>query len=241
MVKLIFRGIYLNNKCIKLFFLLSLLLLSTKGYSANNCDNANENKTCVQVFVESHTGQALKDLVVYLEPLEGQVLEKKSDRLVINQEGKSFAPYISVSQIDSNIDFVNKDDITHHIYSAGSDTKFSFKIRAGETNSSVQLHQATEVAMGCNIHDWMSGYLLVVNTPYFDKTDEQGHAYFDVSTLGRYKVVVWHPQIQNTDHRMVREENISHNLLLSFKLKDEMAEIPLQESDDDFDFLSDYE
>ena len=231
----------MNNKSIKLFLLFSLALLSTKGYSATDCADGSVNKSCVRVFVESNTGKALQDLVVYLEPLEGQVLEKKSDALIIHQKSKSFAPYISVSQVDAKVDFVNKDDITHHIYSAGSDNKFSFKIRAGETNSSVNFDRSAEVAMGCNIHDWMSGYLLVVNTPYFAKTDEQGYAYFDVSMLGKYNVVVWHPQMESTDHRMMREESISPNSLFSFKLENKMAEIPLQESNDDFDFLSDYE
>jgi plastocyanin len=179
--------------------------------------------------------------VVYLEPLEGQKLEQNIEHLVINQEGRAFAPYISVSQVNSNVNFVNKDDITHHIYSAGSENKFSFKIKSGETNSSVSFDHTTEVAMGCNIHDWMSGYLLVVDTPFFAKTNAQGYAYFDITELGKYKIIVWHPQINNTDNRMIKEASVAPNSQFSFKLKNEMAGIPLQESDDDFDFLSDYE
>ena len=231
----------MNNKSIKLFLLLGLALLSTKGYSSNRCDDGNSNRNCVQVFVESNTGQALKDLVVYLEPLEGQLLAPNLEHLVINQEGRAFAPYISVSQVNGDVNFVNKDDITHHIYSAGSENKFSFKIKSGETNSSTKFSQPTEVAMGCNIHDWMSGYLLVVNTPYFAKTDAKGYAYFDISQLGKYKIVVWHPQMNSTDNRMIQETSVLSNAQFSFKLQDEMAGIPLQESDDDFDFLSDYE
>lgn len=178
---------------------------------------------------------------MYLEPIDGQVLDKQESPLVIKQAGKSFVPYISVSQISSNVNFVNQDDITHHIYSAGSENKFSFKIKAGDTNTSVKLDHPAEVAMGCNIHDWMSGYILVVNTPYYAKTDVQGIARFEISTFGKYRIVVWHPQMQNKDKRMVREENISSNSQFTFKLVSEMAEIPLQKSDDDFDFLSDYE
>ncbi|MBU2926159.1 hypothetical protein Q4506_09720 [Colwellia sp. 4_MG-2023] len=231
----------MNNKSIKLFLLLGLALLSTKGYSENRCNDASSNKNCVQILVESNTGQALKDLVVYLEPLDGQLLEPNLEHLVINQEGRAFSPYISVSQVNSDVNFVNKDDITHHIYSAGSENKFSFKIKSGETNASVEFNQPAEVAMGCNIHDWMSGYLLVVNTPYFAKTNTQGYAYFDITELGKYKIVVWHPQMKSTDNRMIQEASVLPHSQFSFKLKNEMAGIPLQESDDDFDFLSDYE
>lgn len=208
--------------------------------SANGCDKTAKNDTCVQIFVKSKTGQALVDMVVYLEPLDGQILEKSLEEVVVGQFGKSFSPYLSVSQVNSKINFVNKDDITHHIYSAGNDNKFSFKIRAGSTNSSTLFKHASEVAMGCNIHDWMSGYLLVVNTPYFDKTDELGQASFNIEKQGNYNIVVWHPQMQVDNNRMVIKKNISKYNTHTFILKDEMESIPVQESADDFEFLSDY-
>lgn len=230
----------MNNKSI-IFFTLLFAFISLQAHSTSYCDGVDVNKACVQVFVESNTGEALKDLVVYLEPLDGQILEKNSSKLVINQEGKSFAPFVSVSQVNSAVDFVNKDDITHHIYSAGSNSKFSFQIKAGETHSTVKFNQPVEVAMGCNIHDWMSGFVLVVNTPYFTKTDAQGYANFELPPLGNYRIIVWHPQMQSLDNRLIKEENISAKSLFTFKLKEKMLEIPLQKSDDDFDFLSDYE
>ena len=190
--------------------------------------------------MKSKIGTKLADMVVYLEPLDGQILERSSKEVVVGQLGKSFAPYISVSQVGSKVNFVNQDDITHHIYSAGSDNKFSFKIRAGKTNSSTLFEHASEVAMGCNIHDWMSGYLLLVNTPHFGKTDEAGQVSFNLAEHGKYKVVVWHPQMQADNNRMTQEKDITKHDTFTFTLKNEMENIPTQENDDDFEFLSDY-
>lgn len=220
--------------------MLLTLILFPQILNATSCDNKAENNSCVQIFVKSKTGKALIDMVVYLEPLDGQILEKSLKEVVVGQFGKSFSPYLSISQINSPVNFVNKDDITHHIYSAGNENKFSFKIRAGKTNSSIKFEHASEVAMGCNIHDWMSGYLLVVNTPYFDKTDEQGRASFNIKKQGKYKVVVWHPQMQANNNRMIIEKDIFEHDTLTFILKDEMKSLPMQENDDDFEFLSDY-
>jgi len=230
----------LNNKIITFVFLFISALIAPKTYGVSGCSDESVKNTCVQIFVNSKAGQALADMVVYLEPLDGQILEQSSKEVVVGQLDKSFSPYISVSQVSSQVNFVNQDDITHHIYSAGSDNKFSFKIRAGQTNSSALFEHETEVAMGCNIHDWMSGYLLVVNTPYFTKTDNQGRASFDVAKKGKYKIVVWHPQMQSENNRLIKDETILTNSTITFSLKNEMSEIPLQESDDDFDFLSDY-
>ncbi len=230
----------MNSKLIIHYILLLTLILFPQISKATSCDNKAENDTCVQIFVKSKTGKELIDMVVYLEPLDGQTLEQSRKEVVVGQFGKSFSPYLSVSQINSQVNFVNRDDITHHIYSAGNENKFSFKIRAGKTNSSTTFEHASEVAMGCNIHDWMSGYLLVVNTPYFDKTDEHGRASFNIAKRGMYRIVVWHPQMQADNNRMTIEKDISEHDTLAFVLKNEMESIPMQESDDDFDFLSDY-
>lgn len=229
----------LNNKLIKYCFLLPLLILLPRVSSASHCDNIAEN-TCIEVFVKNQAEQELTDMVVYLEPIDGQILKKSVKEVVIGQSGKSFSPYISVSQVNSKVNFINKDDITHHIYSAGSDNKFSFKIRAGKTNSAIQFEHVSEVAMGCNIHDWMSGYLLVVDTPYFDKTDEYGRVSFNIEKLGGYKIVVWHPQMQTENNRMTIEKKLTKHDTLTFVLQNELKSIPIQESNDDFDFLSDY-
>lgn len=230
----------LNSQIISFTLLILLAVIMPKAHSGSSCNTKSVDNRCVQVLVNNKNGQALADMVVYLEPLEGQKLEQSSKKVVVNQSGKSFSPYISVSQVNSEVDFVNQDDITHHIYSAGSDNKFSFKIRSGQTNTLAQFNQEAEVAMGCNIHDWMSGHLLVVNTPYFTKTNSQGQASFDVASNGKYKIVVWHPQLQSENNRLIKEVAILNNSVFSFTLQNEMSESPLQESDDDFDFLSDY-
>ena len=230
----------LNSQIILLSLLILLTAIMPKAYSESSCNTKSVDHSCVQVFVNNINGQALADMVVYLEPLDGQKLEQSSKKVVVNQRGKSFSPYISVSQANSIVNFVNQDDITHHIYSAGSDNKFSFKIRSGQTNTLAQFNQEAEVAMGCNIHDWMSGYLLVVNTPYFTKTNSEGQASFDHVKTGAYKIVVWHPQMKNESNRLIKKEVILTDSVFSFALQNEMSEIPIQESDDDFDFLSDY-
>ncbi|MEI8647621.1 hypothetical protein P4S73_06140 [Paraglaciecola sp. Hal342] len=51
--------------------------------------------------------------------------------------------------------------------------------------------------MGCNVHDWMLGYIYVVDTPYFAKTDQQGSVSMQVPD-GEYIIKAWHPRISDT-------------------------------------------
>jgi hypothetical protein len=51
------------------------------------------------------------------------------------------------------------------------------------------------VVLGCNIHDWMIGYIYVSESPYFAKTDKEGHATLTELPLRGYVVRLWHPQL----------------------------------------------
>ena len=50
------------------------------------------------------------------------------------------------------------------------------------------------VTLGCNIHDWMIAYILVVSTPHFARTDARGVARMRDLPAGSYELQAWHPQ-----------------------------------------------
>jgi hypothetical protein len=55
------------------------------------------------------------------------------------------------------------------------------------------------VILGCNIHDWMVGYIYVSESPYFAKTNAEGKALLtDVPPRG-YVVRIWHPQLATAE------------------------------------------
>mgnify|MGYP000468792737 CR=1 FL=1 len=183
---------------------------------------------------------SLADIVVYLEPLNDTTLPVTNKKIVIGQQNKSFTPYISVMQLGSEVTFTNQDDITHHIYSPIGENKFDFKIRAGEKKNKADFTQLGEVAMGCNIHDWMSGYLLIINTPYFEKTNQSGLGILTDVQNGSYQLTVWHPQLKSSENKIVKTITVTKNQQFEFNVTDLLEKLPAQKSDEDFDFLDDY-
>lgn len=184
--------------------------------------------------------QPISDMVVYLEPIGDIILGKTEQVVEVGQLDRAFTPYVSVMQRGNSVRFHNKDDITHHIYSPVGKNKFSFKIKAGESRAKDDFQEVGEVAMGCNIHDWMSGYLLVLDTPLFGKTNKQGRMSFDIEQLGDYTLVAWHPQLDTTDNRVKRTVKINNNNTVTLTVAHKIREISEQKNDEDFDFLSDY-
>lgn len=204
------------------------------------CLTATANEFTVTV-VDSDQ-QPVSDIVVYLTPSSGvEKLAPNTEPLIIDQKDKKFSPYITVLQKGQALNFVNKDDITHHIYSVSGENRFEFKIKEGETKTTHELMSTEEVAMGCNIHDWMSGYALVVETPVFGKTDEQGKLTVTLPVKDSYHVTVWHPQLDVEANRVstlleLTADNMSHVI----KLPKKLLPIPEQVGQDEFDFLEGY-
>lgn len=198
----------------------------------------------INVKVFDHNNKPLPDVVVYLEPPQGMIVAQSSKIIEVAQVDKSFSPYLGVMQKGTKVKFHNLDDISHHIYSPVGDTKFAFKISAGEELIKSNFIDVGAIAMGCNIHDWMSGHLLVLDTPYFAKTDTQGKVSLDIAQSGKYNLVIWHPQMREENQRMNKVidsvDYLNKDSLVEISLLKSLDELPSQKNDDDFDFLSDY-
>ena len=178
-----------------------LILLTSIGLAASTgLVIASEDLSHHQVLVQvvSPDGNQVEDVVVYATPSTvNRAHNVNPEPLVIDQREKKFAPYITVMQKGQKLRFDNHDDITHHIYSVSGENRFEFKLKAGENKETQAMKSAEEVAMGCNIHDWMSGYALVVDTPYFTKSSNNGVAELMLPS-GQYQLTVWHPQLDVT-------------------------------------------
>jgi hypothetical protein len=193
-----------------------------------------------KVTLVDSSNAPLADMVVYLQPLDDIVLPVSDKIVEIGQLDRAFSPYINVMQLGNSANFQNKDDITHHIYSPVGENKFSFKIRAGQSQHKSDFKQLGEVAMGCNIHDWMSGYLYIVDTPLFGKTNLQGIVNIPIEQVGKYQLVIWHPQLETQTHSVSQPIEWPKTEQITISIPHKISKVSEQKNEDDFDFLSDY-
>lgn len=152
----------------------------------------------LEASVQTRGGRAVEDAAVVLEPVDHALPAKKSRKATIVQQGREFKPYLTIVQTGTAIDFPNKDPIKHHIYSFSPAKTFEIKLYAGKPANPVVFDKAGSIALGCNIHDWMEAFVLVVDTPYFARSDAHGRAVVDRVPPGRYRLRLWHPR-QNAD------------------------------------------
>jgi plastocyanin len=147
--------------------------------------------------VRTSAGEPVVDAVVYAMPATSGtstgVAPKGARQAAIEQVDREFVPYVSVVQTGTTITFPNRDPIRHHVYSFSRAKTFEIKLYSGEAPAAILFDQAGVVALGCNIHDWMIAYVLVVDTPYFGKTNAEGVVQLRNLPPGKYEIVAWHP------------------------------------------------
>jgi len=140
-------------------------------------------------------GEPVEDAVVFLLPLSAQKLSGHPPLPAsVEQHDREFVPYVTVVQTGAAVRFPNQDPIRHHVYSFSKPKKFEIKLYAGDAPDPIVFDKPGVVTMGCNVHDWMLGYVFVVDTPWFGKTAASGLAHIDDVGDGEYEARIWHPR-----------------------------------------------
>ena len=189
----------------------------------------------VEIVVTQQDGQPAVGVVVTLE--NDDLARQKVGTAEMGQRERRFDPHILVVQKGATVSFPNYDDIKHHVFSFSSVKTFEQELYKGTESTPVTFDKAGIVELGCNVHDWMLGYIYIVDTPYFGKTDAAGKWQMAGVPAGEYKVTVWHPGLDSDDNRQVQ------TLVLSAKAKIQLTAELEEESNDElgFDEFDEYE
>ena len=138
----------------------------------------------LDALVRTAAGKPLPDAAVVLEPFAPAAAPKNRARAAvqvphtqIEQRGAEFSPWVTVVQAGTAVDFPNNDTVRHHVYSFSQPKRFEIKLYAGKPGQPITFDKPGEVVIGCNIHDWMEAYVLVVESPYFGKTGPDGQVH----------------------------------------------------------------
>ena len=147
----------------------------------------------IEFAVNDKDGQNIEGAVVTATPVDPKNLPKqKTDKDLIDQIDKEFYPFVKAVYVKTWIKFPNKDDIRHHVYSFSSAKNFELPLYSGSSAAPVLFDKPGVVVLGCNIHDWMIGYIYVSSTPYFLKTQLNDKPTLKNMPSGDYIVKVWH-------------------------------------------------
>jgi plastocyanin len=142
--------------------------------------------------VVDQQGKPLEDAVLTLQgPMGKPVAAPKAD---MDQRAHQFAPHVLAVHTGTQIAFPNSDNIRHQVYSFSPAKRFELRLYEGTPSLPVLFDKPGVVVLGCNIHDWMLGYVYVTDDSWFSVSDSKGVLKLDALPPGHYRVTLWHPQ-----------------------------------------------
>lgn len=154
----------------------------------------------IRASVRDAGGAPVADAVVVASPVDGAVRPKPpASPEEVDQIDHQFAPRVKPVFLGTAVRFPNRDNVRHHVYSFSPAKQFELPLYAGTPSAPVVFDVPGVVVLGCNIHDWMIGYIYVSESPFFAKTDANGTARLADLPAGRFAVRVWHPQLDGTE------------------------------------------
>ncbi len=142
--------------------------------------------------------------VVYVDTIAGKTFPAPAEHPVIDQKGLLFQPHINVVLVGTTVDFLNSDKVAHNVFwpslMQGGKKLPGKNLGTWPTGDKrpFKFDQLGVAALLCNVHPEMAGYIVVVPTPYFAKTDKTGEYKIENVPDGQYNVVAWHEGAKNS-------------------------------------------
>lgn len=148
------------------------------------------------VRVSDSSGRPVHDAVVTLYPSSGARTPKPVGRYLISQQNLQFHPFLTIVPVGADVAFPNFDNTKHHVYSFSPAKRFELKLFAKDQSRTVHFDKPGVVALGCNIHDQMSAFIVVTDSAWTARTNAQGIAAFGDAPEAAARLTVWHPYLR---------------------------------------------
>ena len=139
--------------------------------------------------------KSAENIAVYVDVIADKKFDAPKDHVVIDQKKMAFTPHVVAVQQGTTVEFLNSDPVGHNVYwpSISGNKKLSHNLGTwpkGEKKP-FQFNDLGTASLLCNVHPEMSGYVVVVPTPYFAVTDKDGN--FEIKNIptGKYTLKTW--------------------------------------------------
>ncbi len=152
----------------------------------------------VEVVVLDREGEPVPAVAVFVDQEGVSARASVAASAIMDQRDTQFVPHMLIVKKGTAVEFPNSDVVGHHVYSFSKPNNFVLPLYKGDPHHPVTFEEDGVVTLGCNIHDDMLGYIVVVNSDVFGITDEDGRVSLNVSdNAGRVVVNIWSPRIRD--------------------------------------------
>lgn len=159
----------------------------------------------LSVVVRTRAGAPVENAVVTFKPAAGVPTGpiRFEWPMRLTQRNITFDPQVLIVPLGAEVAFPNFDSVRHHVYSFSPGNRFELRLFGRDETRSYRFTKTGIAAVGCNIHDRMSAFIVVVDTPYAMKTGADGRATLRGAS-GAGVLTVWRQDVRSPSNTITR-------------------------------------
>jgi plastocyanin len=139
--------------------------------------------------------KSAENIAVYIDAVPGKKFDVPVTHAVVDQRNSVFIPHVLVILRGTTVDFLNSDQVAHNVYwpSINGDKRLhhSLTIVSPGQKKPFQFDNLGTAQLLCNLHPEMGGYIVIVPTPYFALTANDGTFAIKDVPPGTYTLKTW--------------------------------------------------
>jgi plastocyanin len=140
---------------------------------------------------------------------------------VVDQNGCIYKPRVVVARAGQTVEIRNSDQTLHNVHTyKGTATLFNLAHIQGTGPQKKKFPTAGDVVkFKCDVHPWMTGWVVVTDNPYFAVSGDDGSFTIKDVPAGKYTVEVWHEKLGTQTKDVTVTDGGTVDLKLSMKAK----------------------
>ncbi len=188
---------------------------------------ANKDQHCVDAVQGTKSealvvskGKGIKNVVIYAR-VRGAKVTLPEDNPVMDQKDCAYYPHVLAVPVGATVDLTSQDPVAHNVHSHPQKNAVkNIQIPKPGVVIPYEITKAEQIKFTCDIHAWMTGYIVAVPNNFFavtgykdaedkwlssdayEKSEDTGKYTIENVPAGRARVIAWHEEL-GTANKMV--------------------------------------
>lgn len=126
-----------------------------------------------------------------------------SKKVKLDQKECEYHPHVLAFPAGTTVEIQNPDGILHNVHSYSKvNPAFNIAQPKFKKTVDVKIEKPEAINVKCDVHGWMSGWLVATESPYVAVTDNSGGFKLTDVPAGSYTVEVWHETLGKTSQKV---------------------------------------
>jgi plastocyanin len=163
-------------------------------------------------------GGEVRDAVVTVEGAQGGAKPQRDTTHVLDNHACRFVPHVQTAEVGQWLELRNGDPTLHNADARiGEETIFNVAL-PHDHQARKPLARAGLVAITCDVHPWMSAFVMVADHPYHTVTNASGTYEIRDLPAGTYRIRVWHEELGTQERSLIIEPGQAAKIDFSYPI-----------------------